>query len=301
MLSTIVFVAFLLFFILLYSLLRRLFGPVFVVQKRLDSVMDKTAVIAEEKSLLQSWMERRSEKERQKLKRSKQNQTSSRLQKQLEESGLIRRYTPSQWMGLKAMILLIVGGFFLLLAVVTKIGLLKTVILESVILLVIQVLFRYLIILSIKRRKREMLRALPNTLDLITVSVEAGLSFDGAIARVMDATDNALTFEFSRALKEIRMGIERKRALRALGDRCNVKELTTVVNALIQADELGVSLSKVLRIQAEQVREIRKQAAKEKSMKAPVKMLIPLIFFIFPTIFIVILGPAVIRVMEYFK
>jgi tight adherence protein C len=131
--------------------------------------------------------------------------------------------------------------------------------------------------------------------------VEAGLSLDGAIARIVSNIRGILSEEFSKTLKEMRMGIDKKQALRNMSDRCDVRDLSVLVNALIQADELGVSLGKVLRIEGAQLREKRRQAAREKAMKAPVKILFPLIVFIFPAIFVIILGPAVINMIELFK
>jgi tight adherence protein C len=132
------------------------------------------------------------------------------------------------------------------------------------------------------------------------VSVEAGLSFDGAMTRVINNLSGELCDEFGKSLKEIKMGIQRQEALRNMSERCDVKELSTLVTSLIQADELGVSLGKVLRIEAANLREHRKQSAREKAMKAPIKMLFPLIFFIFPSIFIIILGPAIIKIIAIF-
>lgn len=146
-----------------------------------------------------------------------------------------------------------------------------------------------------------MVKDLPYTLDLITVSVEAGLSLDGAIARIVSNVPGVLSDEFSKTLKEMRMGIDKRQALRNMSDRCDVRDVSILVNALIQADELGVSLGKVLRIEGAQLREKRRQSAKEKAMKAPVKMLFPMIIFIFPGVFVIILGPAVIKMIEMFR
>ncbi|RKD28784.1 type II secretion system F family protein [Thermohalobacter berrensis] len=134
----------------------------------------------------------------------------------------------------------------------------------------------------------------------MTVSVEAGLSFDGALERLINNIEGILSHEFSRVLSEIRMGKSRKEALKDMSTRCGVSDLTALIGALIQADELGVGVSNVLRVQSVQMRQKRRQRAQEKAMKAPVKMLFPLIFFIFPAIFVVLLGPAVIKIIEIF-
>ena len=176
----------------------------------------------------------------------------------------------------------------------------KAIVLALLAMVVINNFFNFYLSRRIENRKKKILKDLPYTLDLITVSVEAGLSFDGAMSRVISNINGELCDEFAKSLKEIRMGIERKVALKKMGDRCEVKELSVFITAIIQADELGVSISKVLRIQSENLREHWKQVAREKAMKAPIKMLIPLILFIFPTIFIIILGPAVINMIKIF-
>lgn len=163
---------------------------------------------------------------------------------------------------------------------------------------------QFFLTLLLKRRvtsrQNEIRNNIPDALDLITVSVEAGLSFDGAMDRVIRQMQTALSVELAIALKEMRMGKTRREGLRALSERCAVDDLTTLVGALIQADELGVSIGTVLRIQSKQMREKRSQRAREKAMKAPIKLLFPLMFFIFPTIFVILLGPAIIQMIDVF-
>lgn len=153
---------------------------------------------------------------------------------------------------------------------------------------------------KVEGRQKEIQKSLPDTLDLLTVSVEAGLGFDSAMAKVGEKMEGPLAQEFGRTLQEMRLGKPRRNALRDLADRNKVDDLSTFVTALVQADQLGVSISKVLRVQSEQMRNKRRQRAEEKAMKAPVKMLFPMILFIFPTIFIILLGPAAIRIMKTF-
>lgn len=149
---------------------------------------------------------------------------------------------------------------------------------------------------KITARKNAMQKALPDVLDLLTVSVEAGLGFDGALAKLADKMKGALVEEFSKVLNEIRMGVPRREALHAMGARCGVADLSMFTTSLVQADQLGVSIGNVLRVQSAAMREKRRQRAEEKAQKAPVKMLFPLVLFIFPTIFIVLLGPAAIQI-----
>lgn len=146
----------------------------------------------------------------------------------------------------------------------------------------------------IRRRQDEIVKTLPDALDLLTISVEAGLPFDGAMQRVADKWDNELSRAFQRMLTEMRVGKSRREALRDMSDRMEVPDVTSFVAALIQADQLGISIAKVLRIQSEQMRIKRRQRAEEKAQQAPIKMLLPMTFLIFPTILIVILGPALL-------
>lgn len=164
-----------------------------------------------------------------------------------------------------------------------------------------QIVYRFTTKAAVEKRSASIVKSLPYTLDLITVSVEAGLSLDGAIGRIVLTIPGPLSEEFAKTLKEMRMGIDKKNSLRNMANRCDVRDLSVLVNALIQADELGVSLGKVLRIEGAQLREKRKQAAKEKAMKAPIKILFPMMIFIFPAIFVIILGPAVIQIVATFK
>jgi len=151
---------------------------------------------------------------------------------------------------------------------------------------------------KIKERKKNILKALPDALDLLCISVEAGLAFDLALQRVAQKWDNELSREFQRVLQDIRLGRTRREALRDLVTRTGVEDVQTFVSAVIQADQLGVSMSKILRIQSDQLRVRRRQRAEEAAQKAPVKMLIPMVFLIFPALFVVILGPAVPRIMQ---
>src|SRR5207302_1240536 len=146
-------------------------------------------------------------------------------------------------------------------------------------------------VLSAKARgRREQVRSeLPDALDLLAVSVEAGLGFDGAVSKLTEHMDGALTEEFSLALGEMRIGEGRQEALKKMSERLDTPEVSTFTRAIIQADQLGISLGRILRVQAADTRLKRQAAAEEKAMKAPIKMLFPLVLFIFPAMFIVIL------------
>jgi tight adherence protein C len=151
-----------------------------------------------------------------------------------------------------------------------------------------------------RKRRDQVQSALPDALDLLAVSVEAGMGFDGAIAKLTEHMHGPLIDEFSLALTEMRVGESRQDALKKLSMRVDSPELAAFVRSIIQADQLGISLGRILRVQAVDTRLKRQAAAEEKAMKAPIKMLFPTVLFIFPAMFIVILGPALLSLTKVF-
>ena len=151
---------------------------------------------------------------------------------------------------------------------------------------------------KIRSRQSEIVKQLPDNLDLLTICVEAGLGFDQGVAKVVEKSDNELTRAFSRYLQEVRLGKVRREALVNMSDRMEVPDVTSFVAAIVQADQLGVSMAKILRIQSDQMRLRRRQRAEQKAHQAPIKMLFPMVFLTFPSIFIMLLGPAVLVIMD---
>lgn len=153
----------------------------------------------------------------------------------------------------------------------------------------------------IEARQSAIRRALPDVLDLLVISVEAGVGFDGAVQKVVEKIKGPLNVEFARVLEQVRLGKSRAEALREMGQRTQVSDLASFVAAIMQAETLGISIAKVLRTQADTARQRRAQRAREMGAKLPVKLLFPLVFFIFPSLFVVILAPGIIRFAELFK
>jgi tight adherence protein C len=150
----------------------------------------------------------------------------------------------------------------------------------------------------ISRRQEAIIKKFPDALDLMSICVDAGLTFDGAMARVDEKWDDPLALEFGRVIYEVQLGKSRRQALRDMSNRMDVSDVGSFVAAILQAEHLGVSIGKVLRIQSEQMRIRRRQRAEEKAHQAPVKMLFPLVFLIFPSMFIVLLGPAAFQILR---
>ncbi|WP_224279531.1 type II secretion system F family protein [Nocardioides lacusdianchii] len=152
-----------------------------------------------------------------------------------------------------------------------------------------------------QKREKLMRNALPDAMDLLTISVEAGLGFDAAVSRVAKNGDGPLNMEFSRLLQEMQLGVGRTDAMRAMAERTSLPDLKSFCSAMVQADSLGIPIARVLRIQSQEMRTKRRQRAEEKAQQVPVRIMIPLVLFILPCLFIVILGPAGIQITQTFS
>lgn len=221
--------------------------------------------------------------------RQVERQTNT-VQQRLNLAGSPFRWTPTDFLGVKALVAIIVGATAFLL--MTVIGAAPFAILvAAVALLVGFIVPEFYLNQMIRDRQHDIQRALPDSLDLLSICVEAGLGFDSAVARLVQKSDNALSREFGRALQELRVGRPRREALRDIITRTEVPDLANFISAVIQGDQLGVSITQVLAVQADQMRTIRRQRAEEQAAQAPLKMLIPMLLFIFPALCVVILGP----------
>jgi tight adherence protein C len=203
------------------------------------------------------------------------------------------------FMGLKVVSAITVSGLtFLLFGVAMHSGASSALIITGIGLVAGFFVPDYWLSTRIRGRQKEILLAIPDTLDLLTISVKAGLGFDAALGKVIEKTEGPLTDEFRRAMAEIRIGKARRDALKELVGRTNVPALTNFIGAIVQAEQLGVAIANVLEVQSEQLRIERRQRAEEMAAKAPIKMLFPLVGCIFPSMFIVILGPAMILILK---
>ena len=224
--------------------------------------------------------------------------TIENTQHKLELAGNPNNWSAAEFLGIRGLSALLLAALAFFLLMLADAGIARQLLYSAV----MGLLGFFLPILwlgnRIKNRQNEIVKTLPDALDLLTISVEAGLPFDGAMQRVAEKWDNELSKGFQRLLTEMQVGKSRREALRDMAGRMEVPDVTSFVAALIQADQLGISIAKVLRIQAEQMRIKRRQRAEEKAQQAPIKMLIPMTFLIFPTSLIVILGPAFLVLKE---
>jgi tight adherence protein C len=223
-----------------------------------------------------------------------------RVATKLLNAGLGRKVSPSGFLASKA--LLAVGGFLGGQVVAGAMGALASKgLLLGIGLCLIGFVLPDVFVTFKTRGRREVLRAeLPDALDLLAVSVEAGLGFDGAISKLTEHMDGPLADEFALALGEMRIGESRQNALTKMMQRVGTPEFSAFVRAIIQADQLGISLGRILKVQAADTRIRRQLTAEERAMKAPIKMLFPTVLFIFPAMFIVILGPAFLNLSDLF-
>ncbi len=215
---------------------------------------------------------------------------------QLELAGNPGKMDASTFFALRFVAAGMFGGILFLLSIFSKTWSAPVKFLIIIIFTVLGYFFPDLWLKSkISGRQKQVRKAMPDALDLLTICVEAGLGFDAAMAKVNEKWDNELAMAFGRVIREIQLGKLRKDALKDMAERIGLAEMTSFVAAVIQSEQLGVSMAKVLRIQSDQMRMKRRQRAEEEAHKAPIKMVIPMGIFIFPSLMIVLLTPAGLR------
>lgn len=221
-------------------------------------------------------------------------------QRDLLMAGLINRLSVTDFLGIRALVGTVLGltSFFMFSAGTTGFSALLFALVPFMVGLYVPIFW---LKGRVTKRQKAISRALPDALDMMSICVDAGLGFEAALQKVAWQWDNELTEEFRRVITEIRVGVSRVDALRHMVDRTCVSDMASFVAVLVQADQLGIAIKDVLHTQAEQMRVKRRQRAQESAQKAPLKMLFPLVFFIFPSMFAVILGPAVPKLMNAFS
>ena len=218
-----------------------------------------------------------------------------RMAAELRLAGINTR--PNEYYASRLIVMLLGAVFGFAFGLVIRIGILYSLISMVIGFVAVIILMRFSLKSRIKKRKLAVQNQLPEVLDLLSVSVEAGLGFDAALQRISERASGPLIDEMNAAYREITLGRPRAEALRNLEQRCGLEEIKTFVAAIIQADQLGISLKNVLKSQAQQMRLLKRQKIEEKAMKAPVKIIMPLVFFVFPVLFIILLGPAVLSII----
>jgi tight adherence protein C len=283
-------------------------APVDPVQARLTQLGTMQAKNLEELELQAPFIERTLRPLAKRLSGGVSRVTSSsfteRTEKRLALAGNPGDMRVADWLGIKAIGTIVGAILFFVLFVV--IGVLSLPFLIGILMTGVGALFGYTapefwLGGRVKKRQHAILLMIPDALDLLTISVRAGLGFDSALGKVVEKLPGPLSDEFRRALAEVRVGKPRREALGDIVARTEVPPLTNFIGAIVQAEQLGVSISKVLQVQSEQLRIERRQRAEEAAAKAPIKMLFPLVGCIFPSLFIVILGPAIILIVINLK
>jgi tight adherence protein C len=225
---------------------------------------------------------------------------AAKLQHRLDIAGNPVHWDANRIIGLKALGLGAAGGLALVFLSLQGVALPKTLLVAAAFGVFGYLLPNLLLANAGQKREAAMLKALPDALDLLSISVEAGLAFDAAVGRVARETDGPLAQEFARLLQEMQIGVGRAEAMRAMADRSTIKDLKGFCLAMVQAESFGIPVARVLRIQATEMRTRRRQRAEENAQKMPVKILFPLIFFILPTVLLVVVGPVAISMMGVF-
>lgn len=227
--------------------------------------------------------------------------TASKIQYRLNVAGNPPAWDVNRILGLKVLGLALFGGLGFLYLLGMGWPFYRVVLATGLLAVFGYVLPNVLLVNAGQKREKLMRNALPDAMDLLTISVEAGLGFDAAVSRVAKNGEGPLNQEFARLLQEMQLGVGRTAAMRAMAERTSLADLKSFCSAMVQADSLGIPIARVLRIQSQEMRTKRRQRAEEKAQQVPVRIMIPLVLFILPCLFIVILGPAGIQIAATFS
>ncbi|WBW95539.1 type II secretion system F family protein [Oceanirhabdus sp. W0125-5] len=288
----------------LFYIVLKIFEPRFKTQKRIDEFVNTEKVIIKREEENEPLSQRIILRLRIKTKGYFGEKISSKkeqvLDKKLLQAGNPFGMSPIEFHALKITLNLLLPVLFGMYGKLLKFSINGVIILGVIGFIFSIIIPTYYVNQKIRQRYKEALKELPDFLDILTVCLEAGLGFDGALNKVISKKVGVLPSEFHICLEEMRLGKTRKEALSGVKERLEFDEIKSLINNILQAEKLGISIVKILRIKSQEEREKRKQRAEEEAMKAPIKILFPLVLFIFPSIFIVLLGPAVIQLINEF-
>lgn len=288
----------------LYIVLK-LFEPKFRVEKRIDDFvnMEKADITDEEDKedervgIFKSFFIRFRNIINNYIGKKISSKKELTLEKKLLQAGSPMGMTILDFQALKLMINILFPMLFIVYGKILRLGLVGIMFLGVIGLLLGAIIPDFYVNEKIKQRYRQALKELPDFLDLLTVCLEAGLGFDSALNKVISKRSGVLSSEFHICIEEIRIGKTRREGLTGVKEHLDFDEMKSLINGILQAEKLGISIVQILRIKSQEEREKRKQRAEEAAMKAPIKILFPLVLFIFPSIFTVLLGPAIIQLM----
>ena len=251
-------------------------------------------------SLFQRLFDTRIKQFKRSFNRTNKRGKAEKIERKLLQAGTPYSMTPFEFRILQLGLLIVLPIFIFIVLVIANVSIGKLLFLLLATIALSMYLPHAFLKMKIKSRNHKAVVELSDFIDLLAVSMEAGLGFDQALSKVVSKKHGVLADEFQRCLEELRLGKTRRESLAGVRERLQVDDIQMLIGNIIQAEQLGIGMVQILRIQSEEVRIRRKQRAEEKAMKAPIKMLFPLVIFIFPCIFIILLGPVLLQLMETF-
>ncbi|MBU0903785.1 MAG: type II secretion system F family protein [Firmicutes bacterium] len=267
-------------------------------EERQEKVVSTTVNTKE--SLFQRLFDTRIKQFKRSFNRTNKRGKAEKIERKLLQAGTPYSMTPFEFRILQLGLLIVLPTFMFIVLVIANVSIGKLLFMLLATIALSMYLPHAFLKMKIKSRNHKAVVELSDFIDLLAVSMEAGLGFDQALSKVVSKKHGVLADEFQRCLEELRLGKTRRESLAGVRERLQVDDIQMLIGNIIQAEQLGIGMVQILRIQSEEVRIRRKQRAEEKAMKAPIKMLFPLVIFIFPCIFIILLGPVLLQLMETF-